>query len=216
MTTKTDSELVGASAPTDSGTRRTGGGCRPARVGDPERSAAGRRRSSRAARPGADRNPAKVASAHRRGRPARGGALRLARSRRRGSAQRPRRGPGAGVGAGRGTRTDAVRLAGYDYRHLGRDFGVVIANSTPSFRRNFTQSSNALRSALTKYHATANARVVSSGLASSSTSRAVALVFLDQRVTNSTRPSATTDRSQIEITLVRSGDHWLIDQVVLL
>lgn len=122
----------------------------------------------------------------------------------------------ARVSALAAARTDAVELAGYNYRHLSRDFGVVLAHSTPTFRRSFSQSSNALRSTLTRYHATAAAKVVSAGLVSGSTGRAVALVFLDQTITNSNQTNPTTDRSQVEITLVDSGGRWLIDQVALL
>jgi Mce-associated membrane protein len=113
-------------------------------------------------------------------------------------------------------RTDAVQLASYNYRTLDHDFGAVVAESTPSFRRSFTESSNALKSTLTKYKATADATVASAGLVSASPSRAVALVFLDQKIANATQASATTDRSQVEITLVSSGGKWLIDQVTLL
>lgn len=113
-------------------------------------------------------------------------------------------------------RADAVKLAGYDYRHLNRDFGAVVADSTPSFRRKFTQAGDALKTTLSKYHAIAVAHVVSAGLVSATTSRAVALVFLTQKVTNSTQKNSTSDRSQVEITLVRSGGRWLIDQVNLL
>ncbi len=113
-------------------------------------------------------------------------------------------------------RTDAVQLASYNYGDLGRDFGVVVANSTPSFRRRFTESSDALKSTLTEYKATAEASVVSAGLVSASTSRAVVLVLLDQKIANSKQATPTTDRSQIEITLVSSGGRWLIDQVTLL
>jgi Mce-associated membrane protein len=112
-------------------------------------------------------------------------------------------------------RTYSVELAGYDYRHLDRDFGTVLANSTPRFRRSFAQSSSALKATLTRYHATAVAKIVSSGLVSATTSRAVVLVFLNQRITN-TLKTPSTDRSQVEITLVHTGGRWLIDDVSLL
>jgi Mce-associated membrane protein len=112
--------------------------------------------------------------------------------------------------------TYSVDLAAYDYRHLDQDFGVVLAHSTPSFKRTFTQSSDTLKATLVKYHATAHANVVAAGVVSATTSRAVVLVFLDQTVTNSTQKQPTTDRSQVEITLVLSGRTWLIDQVTLL
>jgi Mce-associated membrane protein len=113
-------------------------------------------------------------------------------------------------------RTDAVELAGYNYQHLNADFAVVMAKSTPTFRRSFTQSSNALKGTLTRFHATAVAHVVSAGIVSATTSRAVALVFLTQKIKNTTQSGTTTDRSQVEITLVRSQGRWLIDQVTLL
>ncbi len=113
-------------------------------------------------------------------------------------------------------RTDAVQLASYDYRHLDRNFATVADNTTASFRRSFTQSSDALKSTLVKFKATASATVVSAGLVSASASKAVALVLLDQRIANSTQKAPTTDRSQVEITLVSSGGRWLIDQVTLL
>ena len=113
-------------------------------------------------------------------------------------------------------RTYAVQLASYNYRDLDHDFATVAANSTPSFRRSFTESSDALKSTLTRYRATAKASVVSAGIVSASTSRAVALVFLDQQIANSTQKAPTTDRSQVEITLVSSGGRWLIEQVTLL
>ncbi len=113
-------------------------------------------------------------------------------------------------------RTYTVELASYNYRDLDRDFSTVAANSTPSFRRTFAESSDALKSTLSRYKATAAAKVVSAGVVWASTSRAVVLVFLDQNIANSTQTKPTTDRSQVEITLVRSGGRWLVDQVTLL
>lgn len=112
--------------------------------------------------------------------------------------------------------TYATELAGYDYRHLDQDFGVVLAHSTPSFRQSFSQSSDALKATLLKFHATAKAKVVAAGLVSATTSKAVVLVLVDQTVSNSTQKAPTTDRSQVEITLVPGGGGWLIDQVTLL
>ncbi|HXW33199.1 MAG TPA: hypothetical protein VEJ87_01380 [Acidimicrobiales bacterium] len=114
------------------------------------------------------------------------------------------------------SRVYAVDLGSYNYQSLDQDFGKVLANSTPSFRQSFSQSSNALKSTLVRYDATSVAKVVSAGLVSATTSRAVSLVFLDQTISNSTQKSPTTDRSQVEITLVSSGGRWLIDQVSLL
>lgn len=122
----------------------------------------------------------------------------------------------ARVAALSAARADAVALAAYDYRHLGHDFAVVEADSTPSYRHTYEQASGSLRSTLVRYRASASARVVSAGLVSATNARAVALVLLDQKVSNSEQSAATSERSQVEVTLVRSGGRWLIDQVTLL
>jgi Mce-associated membrane protein len=70
---------------------------------------------------------------------------------------------------------------------------------------------------LTKYDATATATVVAAGMVSASTSRAVALIFLNQKVTNTTQNGkVTSDESRLEITMLHSGGRWLINQVTLL
>jgi Mce-associated membrane protein len=113
--------------------------------------------------------------------------------------------------------TYSVELASYDYRHLDQDFGAVRDHSSPAFQASFTQSSSALESVLVKYHATATATVVSSGVVSAGTAHAVVLVFLEQTVVNSTQRSGSQKaQSRVEMSLVRSHGHWLIDQVKLL
>jgi Mce-associated membrane protein len=114
-------------------------------------------------------------------------------------------------------KADAIELASYDYRHLDQDFGTVRQHSSPSFQASFSQSSNALASVLARYHATAVASIVSAGVVSATTTRAVVLVFLVQTVTNTTQRSGPQkDQSRIQMTLVRNHGHWLIDQVQLL
>jgi Mce-associated membrane protein len=110
----------------------------------------------------------------------------------------------------------AVDLASYNYKNLNQDFGKVLAESTPTFKQNFTQSSEALKTAIVRYDASAWANVVGAGLVSATTSRAVVLVFLNQTVQNTLQKNKPTTESRVEITLVRSGGRWLIDQVTLL
>jgi Mce-associated membrane protein len=113
-------------------------------------------------------------------------------------------------------KTYAVEIGSYNYAHLDQDFAVVLANSTPTFKTSYTQSSGALKSTLVKYKATAKATVVAQGLSSSSTTSADVLVFLDQTVTNTDQKSPTTTRTQVEIDLLKSGGKWLINDVTVL
>jgi Mce-associated membrane protein len=122
----------------------------------------------------------------------------------------------ASTSALQAAKTYAVEVGGYSFQNMNQDFEAVLADSTPSFRTNFSQASSALKSTLVKYHASATAKVVAAGLVSSTPTSAVALVFLDQSVTNSLQKSATTDRTQVEINLLLQKGKWLINNVTLL
>jgi Mce-associated membrane protein len=113
-------------------------------------------------------------------------------------------------------KTYAIELSSYDYKDLHKDFATVESHSTASFKKSFSQSSGALESTLVKYKASSQATILASAVVSANTSRVVALIFLSQTVNNSTQKAATTDRSQIQMTLVNSDGQWLIDTVTLL
>ena len=113
-------------------------------------------------------------------------------------------------------RTDAIDVATYSYLHLQRDFGRVESESTPSFRRSFIRSSDNLSKVLVQYKATASAKVLQSAVESISGSNAVVLLFVNQSVANTTQSGVNTDDSRIEVTLVRGGDRWLLQNLKLL
>ena len=109
----------------------------------------------------------------------------------------------------------ALDVATYSYRHLHRDFGRVESESTASFRHTFIQSSNSLSKVLVQYKAVATAKVLRAGVESISSSRAVVLLFVNQSVSN-TAQGVSADTNRIEVTLVRSGGRWLLEDVKLL
>jgi Mce-associated membrane protein len=114
-------------------------------------------------------------------------------------------------------RTDATDVATYSYQHLAADFAKVEGEATPAFRRSFEKSSGALTKVLKQYKATASAKILESGLVSVSSTKAVALLFVNQTVANTAQKNGpTTDDSRIEVTLDRSGGRWLIDRLKLL
>ena len=113
-------------------------------------------------------------------------------------------------------RTYATDLSTYDYRHLAQDFGKVQAESTPSFRASFGQTSGALSTLLKQYKAVATAHVLDAGVVSLNPTTAVVIVFLDQSVDNTAQANgATTDRSRMVLTLKWSGDRWLLQDLRL-
>ncbi|MDQ2728141.1 MAG: hypothetical protein M3Y91_09840, partial [Actinomycetota bacterium] len=114
-------------------------------------------------------------------------------------------------------KSDGVLLSSYDYRNLtgpGSTFGQVLKNATPAFRKNFQSTSGTLDKLLTQYNATATGKVISAGVASFSSTRAVVLLFIDQTVNNSVQKSASaTQPLRTQVTLLRQNGTWLIDDL---
>jgi Mce-associated membrane protein len=100
----------------------------------------------------------------------------------------------------------------YDYRRLDDDFRRADALLTPGFRKQYdATAAKAVRPTAIKYKATSQAQVFSGGLVSAEPDRAQVLVFVGQQVANSQLTAPRLDRSRINVTMVRSGDRWLID-----
>ncbi|MFZ0665499.1 MAG: hypothetical protein WAM97_07065 [Acidimicrobiales bacterium] len=120
---------------------------------------------------------------------------------------------GARTSALASARTYAAEMAGYTYQNLTHDFAVVESNSTPAFQHNFLLSSNALKSTLVKYHASATASIVSAGIVSATATSATVLLLVDQKVKNSVEKNSTTDRNQLLMNLSHVNGKWLISNV---
>lgn len=114
-------------------------------------------------------------------------------------------------------RADGVLLSSYDYRNLtgpGSAWANVEKNATQAFRKNFLSTSGTLGKLLSQYNATATGKVVSAGVASFSSSRAVVLLFIDQTVNNTVQKSASaTQPLRTQVTLLRQSGRWLIDDL---
>lgn len=111
--------------------------------------------------------------------------------------------------------TYGVYLSSYDYRNLTSPtspWSEVESHATAKFKSDFEKTSATLESVLTTYQATATGKVVATGLSSVSSSRAVALLFIDQTVTNKAeRPPTSTTPLRVELTMLRQHGKWLID-----
>jgi Mce-associated membrane protein len=110
--------------------------------------------------------------------------------------------------------TGAQAALSYDYRHLGQDFAAAEKLMTPSFRSDYTnQTTHNVRGPAVKFHAVSVATVEAAGVGSMSSSRATVLVFVDQTVRNSQLSAPRLDRSRVQVSLVRSGGNWLINNL---
>jgi Mce-associated membrane protein len=102
----------------------------------------------------------------------------------------------------------------YNYQHLSADFAAAEKFMTPSFAANYKKTTATQVQALAaKYHAVSAATVLGAGVDSATGSHATVLVFVDQTAKNTQLSAPRLDRSRIEVSLVRSGNKWLISQL---
>ncbi|HET9076833.1 MAG TPA: hypothetical protein VFN68_07865 [Acidimicrobiales bacterium] len=113
--------------------------------------------------------------------------------------------------------TYGVYLSSYDYKNLDgptASWTEVDHHSTPSFRKDFDSTRSSLKKLVTDYKATAKGKVISAGLSSVTSSRAVALLFIDQTVTNTAqKPGTTTQPLRVELVMTHQHGQWLIDKL---
>jgi Mce-associated membrane protein len=111
----------------------------------------------------------------------------------------------------------AVDLTTYDYRKLPAAFASVAADSTPAYANRYRSASAASAGQLRTERSISNGTVVASGIEAETPGRgATVLVLVNQSITNTATPAPRVQRSALRITLSRSGDRWLIDDLVLL
>ncbi|SDI07934.1 Mce-associated membrane protein [Actinokineospora alba] len=119
----------------------------------------------------------------------------------------------AAVDAGTRYATD---LASYDFTNLAGNFTTVTANSTEKFAQQYKQVSDNLTQLIVQMKATSKGSVTQLGVVESDADSAVLILFLDQAITNTNSPQPRVDRNRMRLSLVQSGDRWLIDDVQLL
>jgi len=119
----------------------------------------------------------------------------------------------AAVDAGTKYATD---LASYDFTNLAGNFTTVTANSTEKFAQQYKQVSDNLTQLIVQMKATSKGSVTQLGVVESDADSAVLVLFLDQAITNTNSPQPRVDRNRMRLSLLKSGDRWLIDDVQLL
>lgn len=112
-------------------------------------------------------------------------------------------------------RSYALALTSYDFHDLNGNSAAVARNSSPRFAQQYKQVSDSLTKLIQQYQATSKGTVVDRGIAHVDANRAVLTLFVDQAITNTNNPQPRVDRNRMRMTLVRSGDRWLLDDVQL-
>lgn len=118
--------------------------------------------------------------------------------------------------AAESARQDAIvlaeDLATYDYRDLDGNFSHVAARATDRFAGQLRALTDELGPELRQTRAVATATARSAGVVSADAGKAVVAVFVDQTVTNTKSPEPRVERSRMELTLIREGGVWRLDQ----
>ena len=113
--------------------------------------------------------------------------------------------------------TYGVYLSSYDYSNLNgprAPWTEVDQHSTASFRKDFDATKANLTTLVNDYKATAKGKVIAAGLSSVSSKQAVALLFIDQTVTNTAqKPGTSTQPLRVQLVMVRQRGHWLINKL---
>lgn len=110
----------------------------------------------------------------------------------------------------------ALDLTTYDFRDLNGNFNAVTQNSTEKFGKQYKQVSDSLSSLIQQYQATSKGTLVKQGVVEADEDRVVLAMFVDQAITNTNSPQPRVDRNRMQMTLVRTGDRWLLDDLQLL
>lgn len=109
----------------------------------------------------------------------------------------------------------AVDLTSYDFGKLDENFKTVAGNSTEAFAQQYHETTNGIKPLLQQYKAVSKSTVLQSGIVSATTDRVVAVLFVDQTITNTNSPQARIDRNRVELTLSHRDGRWLIDGLQL-
>ncbi|MBB5852097.1 hypothetical protein ACFQ05_02340 [Amycolatopsis umgeniensis] len=109
----------------------------------------------------------------------------------------------------------AVDLTSYDFGKLDENFETVAGNSTAAFAQQYQETTNGIKPLLLQYKAVSKSTVLQSGIVNATADRVVAVLFVDQTITNTNSPQARVDRNRVELTLVHQDGRWLIDGLQL-
>ncbi|WP_051289091.1 hypothetical protein [Mycobacterium sp. URHD0025] len=106
-----------------------------------------------------------------------------------------------------------VAMAAFDYQKMDANRDHIVANSTPGFAAKYDEMVKALRDIVVTSKGVATATADHVVVDSLDGDTATVVAFVDQHVTNVTAPQGTNQKYRMVVKLVRSGDHWIVDDV---
>lgn len=111
--------------------------------------------------------------------------------------------------AARLTRT----VLSYDWRTFEEDVAAAARVAAPGFRKQYARTMSGVRAETVRNRVTLTAVPVDTAIVSASSSRLVALVFVDQITTARGSANRRLDQNRVLVTLTRHGGEWRVSKM---
>jgi Mce-associated membrane protein len=108
---------------------------------------------------------------------------------------------------------DIEKILSYDYRSFDKGTKEAEALMTPKFKKKYADTVDAVRADARPTKAVVKAQVVASSVVSAKKDKVKALLFVNQTTTRTNLAQPRVDLNRVEVTLVRDGDDWRVDNI---
>jgi len=106
-----------------------------------------------------------------------------------------------------------VTILAYDYRTLDEDQKAADALMTSDYRKDYDKLFEVIKENADAVKPVVTVEVVASGIVRSGEDRVQVLVFVNRPTTNAQSTQAVPSRDQVVMTMEKSGDSWLVDDL---
>ncbi len=107
----------------------------------------------------------------------------------------------------------AVTILAYDYRTLDEDQKAAGTLMTSGYKSKYDQLFEVIKENAEAVKPVVTVDVVASGVVRSGEDRVQVLVFVNRPTTNAKSTEPMVFRDQVRVTMVKSGDEWLVDDM---
>ncbi|MDT7570484.1 MAG: Mce-associated rane protein [Actinomycetota bacterium] len=118
------------------------------------------------------------------------------------------------------SRVAAADILGYDYRSVETSIRRARAETTGAFRTEYDKTAQTLLPQAKQLKAIVQATVGSAAVVSSTDTRVVVLLFVDQatvkQLPGEKTPTTRIDQSRVRMTMSRTGGRWLVSELAAL
>ncbi len=108
---------------------------------------------------------------------------------------------------------DIEKILSYDYRSFDKGTKEAQALMTPKFKKKYADTVDAVRADARPTKAVVKAQVVASSVVSAKKDKVKTLLFVNQTTTRTNLAQPRVDLNRVEVTLVKDGNDWRVDNI---